>query len=91
MIGEAKGVALRFKKLMSLGNEAIGKSGDITDGGLWKQFLKGNGIRALVEDDNVPMMNEEGTCRSEITRFDVGEGIVEKSSCSEDSASSGET
>jgi hypothetical protein len=78
LIGEAKDVMLRFEKLVSLGDEAIGKSRDITNGGLWKQFLKGKGIGALVEDDNVPMMNEEGTCRSEMAGFDVGKGIVEE-------------
>jgi hypothetical protein len=63
---------------MSLGDEAIGKSRDITDGCLWKQFLKGYGIGALVEDDNVPMMNEEGTCRGKIAGFDNGKSIVEE-------------
>jgi hypothetical protein len=78
LIGEAMGVVLRFEKLMFLDNEAIGKSGDITNGGLWKQFLKGNGIGTLVEDNYVLMMNEEDTCCGEIPGFDVSEGVVEK-------------
>ncbi len=45
------------------GNEARGQRRYISDSGQRIQFLKGDGIRALVEDDDVAMMNEEGTHR----------------------------
>jgi hypothetical protein len=63
---------------MSHGNEARGQSRDISDGGQRIQFLKGNGIRALVEDDNVAMMNEEGMPHGKVTGVDVGKGIVKE-------------
>ncbi len=63
---------------MSRGDEARGQSRDISDGGQRIQFLKGDGIRALVEDNDVAMMNEEGTRRGKIARVNVGEGIVKE-------------
>ncbi len=74
----AKNLALRPEDIMSHGDEARGQSQDISNGGQRIQFLKGDGIRALVEDDNVAMMNEEGTRRGKVAGVDVGEGIVKE-------------
>jgi hypothetical protein len=74
----AKDLALGPKDIISHGNEARGQSRDIYDGGQRIQFLKRDGIRALVEDNNVAMMNEEGTHRGKVARVDVGEGIVKE-------------
>ncbi len=63
---------------MSLGEEVIRKRGDIPDVGQGKQFLKGRGIGALVEEDDVAMMDEEGKCRRKIAGFDISEGILEE-------------
>ncbi len=73
-----KDLALRPEDIMSHGNEARGQSQDVSDGGQRIQFLKGDGIRAHVEDNNVAMMNEEGTRRGEVAGVDVGEGIVKE-------------
>ncbi len=78
MLRGAKDLALRPEDIMSLGNEARGQSQDISDGGQRIQFLKGDGIRVLVEDDNVAMMDEEGTRRGEVARVNVGKGIIKE-------------
>jgi hypothetical protein len=59
----AKDLTLRPEDIMFHGNEARGQRRYISDSGQRIQFLKGDGIRALVEDDDVAMMNEEGTHR----------------------------
>jgi hypothetical protein len=74
----AKDLALRPEDIMSRGDEARGQSQNISDGGQRIQFLKGSGIRALMEDDNVAMMNEECTRRGKVAGVDVGKGIVKE-------------
>jgi hypothetical protein len=74
----AKELALRLEDIMSLGNEARGQSQDISNGGQRIQFLKGDGIKALVEDNDVAMMNEEGTRCGKVAVVNVGEGIVKE-------------
>ncbi len=63
---------------MSLGDEAIKKHRDIPNVGQGKQFLKGKGIGALVENNNMDMMDKEGTCCRKIARFNVSKGIIEE-------------
>ena len=45
---------------------------------LRKKFLESDRIRAVVKDDNMPMVDEERTCRREITVLEVRIWIVEE-------------
>jgi hypothetical protein len=45
---------------------------------LRKKFLERDRIRAVVKDDNMPMVDEERTCRREITVLEVRIWIVEE-------------
>jgi hypothetical protein len=74
-----KNLVLSLKEIMSLGKKAVGKRGDsIPDVGQGKQFLEGRGIRALLKDDDVAMMDEEGMCHRKIAGFDVSKSIIEE-------------
>ena len=73
-----KDLILRLDNIMTLINEARGQSQEISDGGQRKQIFKGNGIRALVKDNNVVMTNEEGTLYGEVNGVNVGKGIVKE-------------
>ncbi len=78
MLRGVKDLVLRPEDIMSRGDEARGHSQDVSDGGQRIRFLKGDGIRALVEDNNVAMMNEEGMLCGKVTGVDVGKGIVKE-------------
>jgi hypothetical protein len=66
------------ENLMAFSDEGVRKGRNVLDGRLRKQFLKGNGVRTVVEDDNVAMVNEEGPGSGEVTKLQVCEGVIIK-------------
>ena len=63
---------------MTLGNEAQQVHQNIPTVGHWKQFLEGNGIRALMKDNNVAVMDKECPRCCKIAELEVIELIIEK-------------
>ncbi len=40
--------------------------------------MEGHGVRAIVEDDDMAIVDEEGACRRKITRDNAGEGVIKE-------------
>ena len=63
---------------MTLGKKARGKRRDVANCRRWVEGLEGHGVRAIVEDDDMAIVDEEGACRRKITRFNAGEGVIKE-------------
>ena len=75
--GAMEGV-LRGQKFLALSEQALRERQNISNGGRLKHLLEGDGIGALVEDNNVAVTDEEGPRRCKIADFDVGKWIKEE-------------
>ena len=40
--------------------------------------MEGHGVRAVVEDDDMAKVDEEGACRRKITRVNAGKGVIKE-------------
>ncbi len=40
--------------------------------------MEGHGVSAIVEDNDVAIVDEEGACRRKITRVNAGEGVIKE-------------
>ena len=63
---------------MTLGKKARGKRRDVANCRRWVEGLEGHGVRAIVEDDDMAIVDEEGACRRKITRVNAGEGVIKE-------------
>ena len=64
--------------MMTLGKKARGKRRDVANRRRWVDGLEGHGVRAIVEDDDMAIVDEEGACHRKITRFNAGEGVIKE-------------
>jgi len=76
--GGAKKVLLSRQNTMTLGKKARGKQSDVANCCRGVECLEGHGVRKIMEDDNMAIVDEEGTCRRKITRVNAGEGVIKE-------------
>ena len=69
---------LSRQNTMTLGKKARGKRGDVANCRRGVEGLEGHGVRAIVEDDDMAIVDEEGACRRKITRVNAGEGVIKE-------------
>jgi hypothetical protein len=76
--GAKKCTLLGLEDVMALSMETLGKRRDVANVCWGIEFLKCHGIRAVVVDDDVTVMDEESTCSGKIAWLQGGIGVVEK-------------
>jgi len=69
---------LSRQNVMTLGKKARGKQSDVATCRRGVERLEGNGVRTIMVDDNMAIVDEEGMCRRKITRVDAGKGVVKE-------------
>ena len=69
---------LRGQNFVALGEQTFLEHQNISNGGRRKHLLEGNGIGALVEDNDVAVTDKEGPRRCKIANLDVGKWIKEE-------------
>ncbi len=69
---------LNLKDKVAFVDEEVRKGGDISNQGQRIYSLESHGIRAVVEDDRMPLMDEELSGRGKITGLNVAKSVVVK-------------
>ena len=61
---------------MTFRNKGCREGRNVSNLGLGKQLLKGDGVRTFIEDDDMAMMKEEGSGGGEVARLEIRERVI---------------